>query len=122
MNESWPVSLRFWVLGVSVSAYFEHRRRQEPRRPSQPGSGRLSDEAWPAKKRAIHAEVRQKSGRPKRTKPRTCAPGAAPLIGKGLPVDQFGQLTKFVTPLPQVDPSRAEQAMGARRLLRLRTH
>jgi len=33
------------VLGVSVSGYFEHQRRQQWRRPSQPGSGRLSDEA-----------------------------------------------------------------------------
>jgi hypothetical protein len=47
------------LLGVSVSGNFEHQRRQQRRRPSQPGSGRLSDEASLAHMRAIHAEVRQ---------------------------------------------------------------
>jgi hypothetical protein len=45
MKAIWPVSLSCEVLGVSVSGYFEHQRRQQWRRPSQPGSGRLSDEA-----------------------------------------------------------------------------
>jgi hypothetical protein len=59
MKACWPVSLSCEVLGVGVSGYFEHWRRQQRRRPSQPGSGRLGDEAVLAHIRAIHAEVRQ---------------------------------------------------------------
>lgn len=68
MKESWPVSLSCEVLGVSVSGYFEHQRRQQRRRPSQPGSGRLSAEALLVHMRAIHAEVRQEYGWPRMTK------------------------------------------------------
>lgn len=57
MMACWPVSLSCEVQGVSVSGYFEHQRRQQQRRPSQPGSGRLSDEALLAHMGAIHAEV-----------------------------------------------------------------
>jgi len=74
MKASWPVSLSCEVLGVSVSGYFEHQRRQQRRRPSQPGSGRLSDEALLAHMRAIHAEVRQEYGWPRMTK-ELCARG-----------------------------------------------
>ena len=41
MKDNFPVSLSCEVLGVSVSGYFEHERRRQQRRPSQPGSGRL---------------------------------------------------------------------------------
>ena len=68
MKACWPVSLSCEVLGVSVSGYFEHQRRQQQRQPSQPGSGRLSDEALLAHLRAIHAEVRQEYGWPRMTK------------------------------------------------------
>jgi len=74
MNDSWQVSLGCEVLGVSVSGYFEHERRRRQRRPSQPGSGRLSDEALLAHIRAIHAEVRQEYGWPRMTK-ELCARG-----------------------------------------------
>jgi len=74
MKAFWPVSLSCEVLGVSVSGYFEHQRRQQRRRPSQPGSGRLSDEALLAHMRAIHAEVRQECGWPRMTK-ELCARG-----------------------------------------------
>jgi len=74
MKESWPVSLSCEVLGVSVSGYFEHQRRQYRRQPSRPGSGRLSDEALLAHVRAIHAEVRQEYGWPRMTK-ELCARG-----------------------------------------------
>ena len=74
MKESWPVSLSCEVLGVSVSGYFEHQRRQQRRQPSRPGSGRLSDEALLAHMRAIHAEVRQEYGWPRMTK-ELCARG-----------------------------------------------
>jgi len=74
MKEIWPVSLSCDVLGVSVSGYFEHQRRQQRRRPSQPGSGRLSDEALLAHMRAIHAEVRQEYGWPRMAK-ELCARG-----------------------------------------------
>lgn len=74
MKDSWPVSLSCEVLGVSVSGYFEHERRRRQRRPSQPGSGRLSDEALLAHIRAIHAEVRQEYGWPRMTK-ELCARG-----------------------------------------------
>ena len=74
MKACWPVSLSCEVLGVSVSGYFEHQRRQQQRRPSQPGSRRLSDEALLAHIRAIHAEVRQEYGWPRMTK-ELCARG-----------------------------------------------
>jgi transposase InsO family protein len=74
MKETWPVSLSCEVLDVSVSGYFEHQRRQQRRRPSKPGSGRLSDEALLAHMRAIHAEVRQEYGWPRMTK-ELCARG-----------------------------------------------
>jgi hypothetical protein len=61
MKAIWPVNLSCEVLGVSVSGYFEHQRRQQQRRPSQPGARRLSDEALLAHMRAIHAEVHQVS-------------------------------------------------------------
>ena len=74
MKDNFPVSLSCEVLGVSVSGYFEHERRRQQRRPSQPGSGRLSDEALLAHIRAIHAEVRQECGWPRMTK-ELCARG-----------------------------------------------
>lgn len=74
MKACWPVSLSCEVLEVSVSGYFEHQRRQQRRRASQPGSGRVSDEALLAHMRAIHAEVRQEYGWPRMTK-ELCARG-----------------------------------------------
>jgi transposase InsO family protein len=74
MRACWPVSLSCEVLGVSVSGYFEHQRRQQRSRPSQPGSACLSDEALLAHMRAIHAEVRQEYGWPRMTK-ELCARG-----------------------------------------------
>jgi putative transposase len=69
-----PLSLSCEVLGVSVSGYFEHQRRRRQRRPSQPGSGRLSDDALLAHMRAIHAEVHHEYGWPRMTK-ELCARG-----------------------------------------------
>ena len=74
MKAIWPVNLSCEVLGVSVSGHFEHQRRQQRRRPSLPGSGRLGDEALLAHLRAIHAEVRQEYGWPRMTK-ELCARG-----------------------------------------------
>lgn len=74
MKAIWPVSLSCEVLGVSVSAYFEHQRRRSQRGPSKRGSGRLSDEALLAHIGAIHAEVRQEYGWPRMTK-ELCARG-----------------------------------------------
>ena len=62
MKAIWPVSLSCEVLGVSVSGYFEHERRRRQRRPSQPGSGRLSDEALLAHIRATSSTIFHPSG------------------------------------------------------------
>jgi hypothetical protein len=61
----WPLSLTCEVLRVSVSGYLEHRRRRDARKPSRPGSGRLSDEVLLVHMRAIHAEMRQEYGWPR---------------------------------------------------------
>ena len=61
----WPVTLMCEVLGVSASGYFEHRRRSRTDKPSQPGAGRVSNEALLAHIRAIHAEVRHEYGWPR---------------------------------------------------------
>jgi len=74
MKARWPVSLSCEVLGVSVSGYFEHQRRRREKRPTQAGSGRLSDEALLAYIRAVHAEVRGEYGWPRMTK-ELCARG-----------------------------------------------
>lgn len=62
MRARWPVSVACEVLGVSVSGYFEHRRRSDA---GSHRKGRLSDEAAVAHMRAIHAEVRQEYGWPR---------------------------------------------------------
>jgi transposase InsO family protein len=74
MKARWPVSVTCEVLGVSVSGYFEHQRRRSQGRPSNAGSGRLSEEALVAHIRAIHAEVRGEYGWPRMTK-ELCARG-----------------------------------------------
>jgi len=61
----WPITLMCEVLGVSTSGYFEHRRRSRTDKPSQPSTGRVSNEALLAHIRAIHAEVRQEYGWPR---------------------------------------------------------
>ena len=62
---AWPVTVTCEVLGVSTSGYFEHQRRRQTNQPSQPGSGRLSNEALLAHIRAIHAEVKGEYGWPR---------------------------------------------------------
>jgi transposase InsO family protein len=64
-GQQWPLSLTCEVLRVSVSGYLEHRRRRNARKPSRPGSGRLSDEVLLVHMRAIHAEMRQEYGWPR---------------------------------------------------------
>ena len=59
---AWPITITCESLGVSASGYFEHQRR---RRTSQPGDGRLSNEALLAHIRAIHAEVKGEYGWPR---------------------------------------------------------
>jgi putative transposase len=60
----WPITLMCEVLSVSVSGYFEHRRRHAQGRPSLPG-GRHSNESLLAHIRAIHAEVKGEYGWPR---------------------------------------------------------
>ena len=62
---AWPVTMTCEVLGVSTSGYFEHQRRRQTSQPSQPGGGRLSNEALVAHIRAIHAEVKGEYGWPR---------------------------------------------------------
>ena len=62
---AWPVTMTCEVLGVSTSGYFEHQRRRRTSQPSQPGGGRLSNEALLAHIRAIHAEVKGEYGWPR---------------------------------------------------------
>ena len=62
---AWPVTVTCDVLDVSTSGYFEHQRRRQTRQPSQPGGGRLSNEALLAHIRAIHTEVRGEYGWPR---------------------------------------------------------
>ena len=65
----WPVTLACEVLGVSASGYFEHCRRKDAGKPSQPGANkRISDEALLVHIKAIHAEVKQEYGWPKMCK------------------------------------------------------
>ena len=54
----WPVTLACEVLGVSTSGYFEHQRRCAHGRPSQPGGGRVGNEALLAHIRAIQADTK----------------------------------------------------------------
>jgi putative transposase len=61
----WPITLTCEVLGVSISGSFGHQRRRRTSQPSQPGSGRLSNEALLANIRAIHAEVKGEYGWPR---------------------------------------------------------
>jgi hypothetical protein len=62
----WPVTLACEVLGVSASGYFEHWRRKDAGKPSQPGaSRRVSDEALLVHIKAIHVQVKQEYGWPK---------------------------------------------------------
>ena len=62
---TWPVTVTCEVLGVSTSGYFEHQRRRGTSQPSQPGGGRLSNEAVLAHIRAIYAEVKGEYGWPR---------------------------------------------------------
>jgi putative transposase len=61
----WPVTLTCEVLGVSTSGYFEHQRRRAHGRPSQPGSGRVGNEALLAHIRAIQADTKGEYGWPR---------------------------------------------------------
>ena len=63
-KSTWPISLTCDALDVSVSGYFEHRRRSLTTRPTKPGNARLSNEALLAHIRAIHAEVKGEYGWP----------------------------------------------------------
>jgi putative transposase len=60
-----PVTLTCDVLGMSTGGYFEHQRRRRTSQPSQPGGGRLSNEALLAHIRAIYAEVKGEYGWPR---------------------------------------------------------
>lgn len=68
MKSAWPVSVSCCVLEVSLSGYFEYKRRKAAMHPSKPGSRRLSDEALLTHIRTIHAEVNQEYGRPRMAK------------------------------------------------------
>ena len=69
MSAHWPISVSCEVLDVSVSGYFEHRRRKAAAKPSKAGSGRrLSDEAVLTHIRVVHAEVGQEYGWPRMAK------------------------------------------------------
>jgi len=69
VSSQWPVSVSCEVLDVSVSGYFEHRRRKAAAQPSKAGSGRrLSDEAVLTHIRAVHTEVGQEYGWPRMAK------------------------------------------------------
>ncbi len=69
MSSHWPVSVSCEVLDVSVSGYFEHRRRKAAALPSKASTGRrLSDEAVLTHIRAVHAEVGQEYGWPRMAK------------------------------------------------------
>ena len=59
----WPIMLMCAVLGVSTSGYFEHRRRDAT--PSQPGNGRLSNDALLVHIRAIDAQAKHEYGWPR---------------------------------------------------------
>jgi putative transposase len=62
----WPVTLASEVLGVSASGYFEHWRRADESRPTQPGARkRISNEALLANIKAIHVEFKQEYGWPR---------------------------------------------------------
>ena len=61
----WPITLSCEALCLTASGYFEHQRRRSSSRPSQPGSGRLGNEALLAHIRAIHAEVKGEYGWPR---------------------------------------------------------
>jgi len=59
----WPITLTCEVLGVSASGYFQHQRRKKSVASSNvSGLKRLSEEAFQAQIRAIHAEVLQEHG------------------------------------------------------------
>lgn len=69
MSVHWPISVSCEVLEVSVSGYFEHRRRKAATKPSKAGSrSRLSDEAVLTHIRVVHAEVGQEYGWPRMAK------------------------------------------------------
>jgi transposase InsO family protein len=62
---AWPITMTCEALGVSVSGYFDHQRREHGDRPSSPATGRVSNEALLAHIRAIHAEVKGEYGWPR---------------------------------------------------------
>ena len=62
---AWPIALMCELLGVSTSAFFEHRRRTKALRQGKPSSLRVSTEARLAHIRAIHAEVKGEYGWPR---------------------------------------------------------
>ena len=64
-KSTWPVTVTCEVLSVSTSGYFEHQRRRGTSQPSQPGGGRLSNDAVLAHIRAIYAEVKGEYGWPR---------------------------------------------------------
>jgi putative transposase len=65
-KKDWPVALTCEVLDVSVSGYFEHRRRTEASQPGKPGTTkRIHDTSLLVHIRAIHAEVKGEYGWPR---------------------------------------------------------
>ena len=77
--QSRGLALRNVCIGESLppKSYFQHRRRSRTDKPSQPGAGRVSDEALLARIHAIHAEVRHEYGWPRVLKA---------LLARGIPV------------------------------------
>jgi transposase InsO family protein len=63
-QKHWPISLQCEVLNVSVSGYFEHRRRNVSGQPVQPGK-RLSDEALLVHIKVAHAANKGEYGWPR---------------------------------------------------------
>jgi transposase InsO family protein len=65
-KKEWPVALTCEVLAVSVSGYFEHRRRNKASQPGKPGTkSRQTDSALLVHVKAIHAEVKGEYGWPR---------------------------------------------------------
>jgi hypothetical protein len=64
-KKQWPITVSCATLDVSASGYFEHWKRLDSSKPSEPNAHkRISDEALLVRIRAIHAEVKREYGWP----------------------------------------------------------